>query len=448
VSSRLATSLRHAAKTDQVVCFGRAGAERRATELLAAAAAVEMRLQRSDAERWALNLSDSFELTAALLGCWAARRTAVLASPTLLTSLERAALDGVIESAVDATAAAPSRIVWQTLEPSMRPLGEIASSAALVLYTSGSTGAPKAANRQLSHLEAELTVLESLFGARLGTARVYSTVSHRHVYGLLFRILWPLLERRPFATFDCEYPEQLLGAVGRGNALVSSPAMLKRVGHLRAGLAQWSAVFSSGGFLPADAAADVRRVLGVDATEVLGSTETSGVAWRTAGSASFEALPSVEVRTANDDLLEVRSPFAGVDGWQAMGDRVQLREGGGFELLGRADRIAKVEDKRVSLSEIEHWLGQHRYVKEAVAVALEDSARQYVGAVVELSEAGREALRSRGRAAVNSSLRSSLRGRIDAVALPRAFRYPDAIPVDAQGKHTAAVLAALFDAKA
>jgi hypothetical protein len=46
---------------------------------------------------------------------------------------------------------------------------------------------------------------------------------------------------------------------------------------------------------------------------------------------------------------------------------------------------------------------------------------------------------------MNSVLRSALRGRIEAVALPRAFRYPQGIPVDAQGKRQAAVLAALFD---
>ena len=286
-----------------------------------------------------------------------------------------------------------------------------------------------------------------MFGASVGAGRVFATVSHRHVYGLLFRILWPLLERRPFATFDCEYPEQVLGAVGSGNVLISSPAMLKRIGHLPARSGQWRAVFSSGGFLPADAAADVTRVLGAEAVEVLGSTETSGVAWRTASSPGFRVLPSVEVRVAAEDLLEARSPFAGDDGWQALGDRVSWRADGTFELLGRADRIAKIEDKRVSLSEIERRLLEHAFVKDAAAVALEDSARQYIGVVVELTGAGREALTAQGKAAVNSALRSSLRGRVDAVALPRAFRYPAALPVDAQGKRQVAALVELFGAR-
>jgi acyl-coenzyme A synthetase/AMP-(fatty) acid ligase len=127
-----------------------------------------------------------------------------------------------------------------------------------------------------------------------------------------------------------------------------------------------------------------------------------------------------------------------------MGDRVAFDASGGFELLGRADRVAKIEDKRVSLSEIERRLLAHGYVKDVVAVALEDDARQYVGAVVELSAAGLEELSRRGTRAINMALRSSLRGSIDPVALPRAFRYPATIPVDAQGKRQVAALVDLF----
>jgi acyl-coenzyme A synthetase/AMP-(fatty) acid ligase len=199
--------------------------------------------------------------------------------------------------------------------------------------------------------------------------------------------------------------------------------------------------------LPAEAAADVTRVLGVEPVEVLGSTETSGVAWRTPSSAGFESLPRVEVRATADELLEVRSPFAGVPGWQAMGDRVAFRDDGRFELLGRVDRVAKIEDKRVSLSEIERRLLEHPYVKDAAAVALENEARQYVGAAVELTPGGQQALATRGARFVGTTLRSALRGRIDAVALPRVFRFPKALAVDAQGKRQLAALVELFGRK-
>ena len=439
-ASRLAALL--AGRTNHVVCFGRGGKEHRVSDLTAAAAGVAARLEAVDGERWALNLSDAFEFTAALMGCWAAGRTPLLAPPTALPTLARAALDGVIESAGEETAA-PHRIVWEDIEAVRHPLGMISRTLHWCC-----TRRARRARRRKQAVGSPTWRTSSRYSRPSSARRSEPHASSRRFrpsscYGLLFRILWPLLERRPFATFDYEYPEQLLGEVGNGNVLISSPALLKRVGHLPAHSGQWRAVFSSGGFLPADTPAAVARVLGAEPVEVLGSTETSGVAWRTRSSAGFRVLPSVEVRVCADELLEVRSPFAG-DGWQAMGDRVRFRADGGFELLGRADRIAKIEDKRVSLPEIESRLLEHEYVKDVAAVALEDSTRQYIGVVIELSSRGRDALAARGKAAVNSTLRASLRAHVDAVALPRAFRYLAALPVDSQGKHRVAALLDLF----
>ncbi len=431
---------------DWTVCFGHDGSKVRWRQLLTHAAGVRARLLTLDGERWALNLNDTYCFTAALLGCLAANRTPVLApAPMLAAAADRLALDGVIEPESAATPA-PQRLVWEQIEPASVPLGSIDPLAPLVLFTSGSTGIPKEVSRRVRNLEAELTALETLWGEGLAGCRVFSTVSHRHVYGLLFRVLWPLLERRPFATFDLEYPEQLLGAAGAGNALVSSPALLKRVAHLPPASGEWRAIFSSGGVLAGEAVTDATRVLGVCPTQILGSTETSGVGWRSQAP-GFRALPGVEARVTADDLLEVRSEFSGEDGWVLLGDRVRFNDDGSFELLGRADHVAKIEDKRVSLTEIERCLLEHAWVKDAAAVALEDGARQYVGAVVELRDAGRDALKERGRAAVTAALKAAVRGRVDPVAVPRAFRFPDVLPIDAQGKRQVARLKELFARK-
>jgi acyl-coenzyme A synthetase/AMP-(fatty) acid ligase len=316
-----------------------------------------------------------------------------------------------------------------------------------VLYTSGSTGVPKEVSRRVHNIEAELAVLELLWGAEVGEARVYSTVSPRHVYGMLFSVLWPLLYRRPFAALRLEFPEQLASADGAGQALVSSPALLKRIGHLPAGAGRWRAVFSSGGLLPREAAADATRVLGACPVEVLGSTETSGVAWRRqieGRSDAFQPMPSVDTRVGDDGLLEVRSAFSGQAGWLQMGDRVRFDAAGGIELLGRGDHLAKIEDKRVSLAEIERYLRESPWIADAAAVALDDGKRQFIGAIVQLSAAGRAEVAKRGSRAFNEALRTSLRKRLEPLALPRKIRHVDAIPVDSQGKRQAAALQQLF----
>jgi len=264
---------------------------------------------------------------------------------------------------------------------------------------------------------------------------------------MLFRMLWPLLNRRPFATFDLEYPEQLIDGKGDGHALICSPALLKRLAHLPAHSARWGAVFSSGGLLLGDVAADAARVLGTCPIEVLGSTETSGVGWRQqvdAAASAWTAMPPVEIRVSSEEFLEVRSPFTGQSSWLQMGDVVRVTNAGRFELVGRGDHLAKIEDKRVSLAEIERYLLESPWVCDAAAVALADAARQYIGVVLQLSELGLHELERSGRRAFNALLKESLRNKIEPIALPRKFRYVDRIPGDAQGKRQQAKLKELF----
>ena len=136
-------------------------------------------------------------------------------------------------------------------------------ACALVLFTSGSTGEPAAIRKTLRQLDAEVDALEAAFGALAGDAMVQGTVSHQHIYGLLFRILWPLSARRPFARARLAYAEQLTALGEQAVVLVASPAHLKRLPDTqdwRSFAQGLRAVFSSGGALPADAARDVTRL--------------------------------------------------------------------------------------------------------------------------------------------------------------------------------------------
>jgi acyl-coenzyme A synthetase/AMP-(fatty) acid ligase len=203
--------------------------------------------------------------------------------------------------------------------------------------------------------------------------------------------------------------------------------------------------------LPEYAAKDALSLLGVWPVEVLGSTETSGVAWRIQqdrGAATlWHTLPEVRVRQDEDEFLEVSSPFTGLSGWHRMGDKVRLETLRSFELLGRGEHIVKIEDRRVSLAEIEQNLTKHDWVSDAAAVAFDEGGRQYIGVVLELSELGRAEIESSGRKELNRQLKEWLRDKSDPLALPRKFRYEDEIPVNPQGKRQQAVIRQLFDAQ-
>jgi acyl-coenzyme A synthetase/AMP-(fatty) acid ligase len=66
-----------------------------------------------------------------------------------------------------------------------------------VLFTSGTTGEARRIEKAVRHLEDEVAVLEERFGVHLGAdARILATVAPQHLYGLQFRVLWPIASGR------------------------------------------------------------------------------------------------------------------------------------------------------------------------------------------------------------------------------------------------------------
>ncbi|WP_454733365.1 MULTISPECIES: AMP-binding protein [Cupriavidus] len=396
----------------------------------------------------ALYAESTAEFAAALFGAWHAGKHVVLPGDTRAETL--AALDGHaavragdlpggIRPRQHAACAAPE---WPRLDP---------RATRVTMFTSGSTGAPGAIVKHLSQLEAEVQALQAAFGAAVpARARVLATVSHQHIYGLLFCVLWPLAAARAMPAARLAFHEEIVRACGDGApaVLVTSPAHLRRMppaldwAPARAAL---HAVFSSGGPLPPEAAADALRHLGHAPVEVFGSSETGGIAWRQRArhDERWTPLPGVQWRL-QDGFLAVRSAHLPDDGWHLCADRAQPAGDGGFALAGRADRIVKIEEKRVSLTQVEQALQQSALVREARVVLLELDSGMRLGAVVVPSEGGAAMLAGAGRAALLAALRADLAPAVDALALPRRWSFAEALPCNAQGKTTEAMLRDVF----
>ncbi|HAT33096.1 MAG TPA: AMP-binding protein [Janthinobacterium sp.] len=403
----------------------------------------------------ALYLDDSIEFGAALLGAWQAGKTVWLSADTLASSC--AALEASVDDFLGDFPAA-----WAPLRPGPEVVGGAPRAldpdcAALVVHTSGSTGAAQAIPKRLAQMAAEVAVLEAQFGARVGPCAVLATVSHQHIYGLLFKVLWPLAAGRAIVARAVDTPEQLVAALAeRASVLVASPAHLKRLPpHLDWAAAGVRAVFSSGGPLAPEVARAVGALLGQAPIEVYGSSETGGIAWRQRGAdadEAWQAFANVEWRLAGaEQLLELRSPnLAQPRRWLVLADRARRVGADRFELLGRSDRIVKIEEKRVSLDALEALLTASALVAEARVLLCDPQPgrRQQLAAFAVLSAAGRAALEGEGKLALNRRLRAALGGGVEAVALPRRWRYLEAMPQDAQGKTTRAQLLALLDGAA
>ncbi len=401
--------------------------------------------------RVALYFEDGYHFAAALYGAWHAGKLVYLPGDAQPDTLRRLLpqVDAYAGDLPGAMTAAGSLGAAGTLAPlDLRQTG-------LVIYTSGSSGEPVAIHKCLAQLDAEVHALQADLGSRFdadGSARIHATVTHQHIYGLLFCTLWPLAAGRAFASERLVYPEQMAARLAEhACVLVSSPAHLKRLGEMSGWIAarrRLRAVFSSGGPLPAEASQACLDLLGQSPVEVFGSSETGGIAWRqrAAHGERWTLLSQVDWRV-DGELLAVRSGHLPDDQWLTTTDRVRAlapADGGGFVLLGRVDRIVKVEEKRVSLSALEAALSRCVEVAEARVIVLGGDATPRLAVVARLTDLGREVLQHEGKRALNERLRSALLQGFERVVLPRSWRYVPTIPVNAQGKSTEALLAALF----
>jgi len=392
--------------------------------------------------RVALYFDDTYAFACALYGAWHAGKHVSLPGDTQPATLQRV-LRGVDACAGDL----PGALRPQTGAP-VAPLAALdPRRTGLVVHTSGSSGEPVEIAKSLAQLDAEMDTLQAAFGARLADAEVFATVSHQHIYGLLFHALWPLAAGRVLVAQRLQYPEEMAARLGGVSVLVTSPAHLKRLpdtldwSAARAGL---RAVFSSGGPLPPEAAATALELLGHSPTEVYGSSETGGIAWRRRAEHGdrWTPLPGIAWRAGDEGQLAVRSRHLPDDDWFETADRVAA-DGGGFVLRGRADRIVKIEEKRVSLTAMEQALLAGGDLAEARVIELPGDTGPRLAVVGVPTPAGRERL-AEGKRVLNERLRAQLLQVVERVVLPRRFRYLDRLPANAQGKTPLATLQALF----
>ncbi|MDD4916152.1 MAG: AMP-binding protein [Methylococcales bacterium] len=316
----------------------------------------------------------------------------------------------------------------------------------LVIFTSGSTGEPKAIEKRLIQFQLEVAALEKLWGTQLGSSEVLATVSHQHIYGLLFRVLWPLSAGRCFHSPVYINPETLVNAIHGAACWVASPAHLKRLDQDSPwdGIAGLTAVFSSGGALPEAAREQIKSHSGQQVIEIYGSSETGGIGWRQHDTA-WRLFAGMHLNCI-DGSWRLHSPYLAateIEPFQ-LDDQLSLQDDGRFILLGRLDRIVKIEEKRLSLSELERRLTETPWVAEAFTVAIA-KGRDVVCAAIVLTEASSERLKTSGRNALIRQLRTELQLWFDPVVLPRKWLLLDALPLTAQGKIDQHLLKALLD---
>lgn len=307
----------------------------------------------------------------------------------------------------------------------------------LYLYTSGSTGKPKAVRHIMKEIEKDNEVVISLWGEEYFKRKLITTVSQHHAYGLYWAICLPFTLGLPFRRKRIEFPSEFEKLTDTSYVLVSTPAFLKRTVEVLDKLNMKDIFISvSGGAVSEELAVQTEKLFGFCPMEGYGSTETSGVAYRQQSRDGLVWTPydCVKLWVGEDGCLNVISPFIKDPAGVATADLVEIFEDGRFLLKGRSDSIVKIEEKRISMTEVENRLLESGLVSEVKVVALSNDVRQYLAAAIVLNAKGREQFANAAKFKINSWFHDFLMKYFENVVIPKKWRFVEKLPCDVQGK--------------
>jgi fatty-acyl-CoA synthase len=335
---------------------------------------------------------------------------------------------------------------------------------AQLVFTSGTTGAPKGA--MLTHRG--FTNAARFSGERfgIGAGDVYvDTIPLHHVGGqaVTFMVVQALATNVLVTRFDAGVQLELLESE-RATHTVGVPTMFHDViAHPTFGQRDLSALraLSSGGSLvPVDLIRHLERSLGVQTTIVFGQTETCGYISQTypdddpddKSATVGRLLPHLEGRVVDSERglvvpageigeLQVRGTgvMAGyfdepeqtaaaidADGWLHTGDLVTMDERGYLRVAGRLKDMIVTGGISVYPAEIEAVIGEHPSVAEVAVIPL-PHARWGEAVVAVVRPAGAVAADAR-------VLEEYSRRRLAPYKVPKRWVFADELPKTASGK--------------
>ncbi|MEO7730626.1 MAG: AMP-binding protein, partial [Kofleriaceae bacterium] len=368
----------------------------------------------------------------ALLGAWLAGATVELLPNVQAGTLDRVDADPEVAYVLHDDAARQDRSAKAIYVPGVA--SAVASrprawpTLAVRMTTSGSTERPKYVTKSMAQLVGELDVLATIIPT---AGAVLSTVPFSHLYGLLFGALLPLRSGARIVSHEALLPADLAAVIAREavDLMISTPAHLRAMAAVT--MPRDLRVISSGARMPAELHAGLASDHGWQVTDVLGSTETGGIATRTHPMRPWTALPGVTV-TAPAGQLVVASPWCG-GARVELDDRIEILPDGTFRYLGRTDELVKIAGKRAHAQAIEATVLAIPGVTDVALIVHDAAGREPRVAMAVVAEG-----------VTREAIAAAIRAQFDAVFVPRIVKLVPRIPRTERGKRSIEALRALL----
>ncbi|POM24028.1 Long-chain-fatty-acid--CoA ligase [Actinomadura rubteroloni] len=366
----------------------------------------------------------------------------------------------LLATRADAPADGPPLVPLDDLPSAAVPAAAPAPDAtALILYTSGTTGAPKGVLVSRSAIAAGLDALAAAWDWTGGDVLVHGLPLF-HVHGLVLGVLGALRVGSPVIHTGWPRPDAYAEAAGRGGTLFFGvPTVWSRLAAdpgAAAALRGARLLVSGSAPLPVPVFERVAELTGHRPVERYGMTETLiTVSARADGPRRpgrvGTPLPGVRTRLAAEDgtpvphdgetpgELHVQAPtlFDGylnrpdataaaftADGWFRTGDIAAVEPDGTHRIVGRASTdLIKSGGYRIGAGEIEDALLAHPGVREAAVIGTphDDLGEQVTAFVV-------------ADGASAGELTEFVASRLSVHKRPRAVHLVDSLPRNAMGK--------------
>ena len=321
----------------------------------------------------------------------------------------------------------------------------IADETKIHMFTSGSTGKPKDVLQRMTEFELDNEFVFSKWGDEFTKRKNAATVSQHHIYGFLFTIALPFAAGVPFRRTRIEFPTEFEKLDDEKYMIIAVPAFLKRTVESEDRLPlKEPFIFTSGGVLLPEVAEKTDRIFGFWPVEVYGSTETSGIAYRQSKNGlEWTPFDNATITQDADGCLNIKSPYIKDPKGFQTADLVEILDDGRFILKGRKDSIVKIEEKRVSLTEVENRILLTKLVKDVCVVAMSDR-RQYLAAAIVFNEDGQKKFEGWKKFDINMYFHDFLLNYFENVVIPKKWRFLNELPMDLQGKKKKLEIQALF----